>query len=318
MAVAQRLNWDTSQIDGYSSLCVKAIDQAGNIGISQAISIRLKNDSALPIVQLRDIDRPVRGEIAIYGTAKMRSNQEKGLKSASVEFRPAIGNIDWQLIYQSQLQFNNEEIFRWNTSEIDDGKYLVRLTAIDHNEYRSKSEIEISLDNAAPTVVIDSPKTGDVLRTDIIPIIGTINDPNFDNYVLEHLGPDDAWIEISRSSVPIVSGKLGYWNAVQLIAGRYQIRVIAVDQAGNFTQTIPPIEIVLDDKRAIATLTRPESNTYANRSVQIYGIAADENFDRYMLDFRSIGSTSQWHPIAVTRPNELKEEGSWPIGNCPH
>ena len=58
--------------------------------------------------------------------------------------------------------------------------------------------------------------------------------------------------------MPIVSGKLGYWNAVQLIAGRYQIRVIAVDQAGNFTQTIPSIEIVLDDKRAIATLTRPE------------------------------------------------------------
>ena len=102
------------------------------------------------------------------------------------------------------------------------------MTTIDHNEYRSKSEIEIPLDNAAPTVVIDSPKTGDVLRTDIIPIIGTINDPNFDNYVLEHLGPDDAWIEISRSSVPIVSGKLGDWNAVQLIAGRYQIRVIAV------------------------------------------------------------------------------------------
>ena len=125
LSVAQRLNWDTSQIDGYSSLRVKAIDRAGNIGISQAISIRLKNDSALPIVQLRDIDRPVRGEIAIYGTAKMRSNQEKGLKSASVEFRPAVGNVDWQLIYQSQLQFNNEEIFLWNTSEIDDGKYLV-------------------------------------------------------------------------------------------------------------------------------------------------------------------------------------------------
>ena len=131
----------------------------------------------------------------------------------------------------------------------------------------------------------------------------------FDNYVLEHLGPDDAWIEISRSSVPTVSGKLGDWNAVQLIAGRYQIRVIAVDQAGNFTQTIPPIEIVLDDTKATATLTKPESNTYVNRSVQIYGIATDENFDRYILDFRSIGLKNQWHSIAVTQLGERKEEG---------
>ena len=309
LAVSQRLNWDTSQIDGYSSLRVKAMDRAGNIGISQTVSIRLKNDLALPIVRLRDINRPVRGEIAIYGTVKIRPNQKTELKIASVEFRPVVGNIDWQLIYQSQLQFNNEEICRWNTSEIDGGRYLVRLVAVDHNQYRSESEIEISLDNVAPTVIIDSPRTGEVLRTGIIPIIGTIDDLNFDNYVLEYLDPNDAWIKISRSTDPFVSRKLGAWDAIQLPAGRYQIRAIAFDQAGNFTQTMPSIEIVLDDTIAIATLTKPKSNTYVNRSVQIYGIAADENFDRYTLAFRAVGLKNQWYPIAVTQSGELKEEG---------
>lgn len=306
--VSPRLNWDTSQIDGYSSLRAKSTDQAGNIGVSQTISIRLKNDSALPIAQLRDINQPVRGEVGIYGTAKIRLSQKTGLKSTSVEFRPVEGNINWQLIYQSQLQFNSEEIFRWDTSEIHNGRYFLRLVVVDHSEYRSISEIEISLDNVAPTVVIDSPKTGNVLRADIIPIIGTINDLNFDTYVLEYLAPNDVWVEISRSAEPLVSSKLGDWNAAQLIAGEYQIRATAFDQAGNFAQTIPPIEIVLDDTQATATLTKPESNTYINRSVQVYGIATDENFDRYILDFRSIGLENQWHSITVAQLGGLKEE----------
>ncbi|MCS5609678.1 MAG: hypothetical protein NZ961_04655, partial [Candidatus Poribacteria bacterium] len=149
---------------------------------------------------------------------------------------------------------------------------------------------------------------GNVLRADIIPIIGTINDLNFDTYVLEYLAPNDVWVEISRSAEPLVSSKLGDWNAAQLIAGEYQIRATAFDQAGNFAQTIPPIEIVLDDTKATATLTKPESNTYIHRSVQIYGIATDENFDRYILDFRSIGLENQWHSITVAQLGGLKEE----------
>lgn len=307
-AVSKRLSWNTSQIDGYSSLRAKATDQAGNIGISQTVSIRLKNDSALPIAQLRKINRPVSGEVAIYGTAKMRPNKKTGLKDTLVEFRPTTGDTNWQVIYQSQLQFDDEQIFRWNTSEIPDGKYLLRLIAMDYNEYESKNEIEISLDNISPTVIIDSPKTGDVLRTDVIPIIGTMNDLNFDIYILEYLAPNGAWAEISKSVESLVSSKLGNWNATQLIAGRYQIRATAFDQAGNFTQTTPPIEIVLDDTRATATLTKPEPNTYINHSVQIYGIATDENFDRYTLDFRTMSSKNQWHLIDTQR-DELKGEG---------
>ncbi|HEY80988.1 MAG TPA: hypothetical protein EYP25_09120 [Anaerolineae bacterium] len=90
---------------------------------------------------------------------------------------------------------------------------------------------------ACPTagVVITSLGVGQTL-TGPVQIIGTANIPNFQFYKLEWssaAAPED-WHWFAGAETPVVNGVLGSFNPALVPPGSYNIRLVVVDNTGNF------------------------------------------------------------------------------------
>jgi hypothetical protein len=83
--------------------------------------------------------------------------------------------------------------------------------------------------------VITAPGVGEVLSGPVA-IFGTASIDNFQFYKLEYGAGDNqaVWSYFGGGDAPVVNGRLGTLNV--LPPGAYSIRVVAVDQSGNFPQ----------------------------------------------------------------------------------
>jgi hypothetical protein len=81
--------------------------------------------------------------------------------------------------------------------------------------------------------VISAPGVGEVFSGPVA-ILGTATTDNFQFYKLEYGAGDNpaVWSYFGGGDAPVVNGRLGTLNV--LPPGTYSIRVVAVDQSGNF------------------------------------------------------------------------------------
>ncbi len=90
---------------------------------------------------------------------------------------------------------------------------------------------------ACPTagVVITSPGVNQTL-TGPVQITGTANIPNFQFYKLEwsSVGAPEEWHWFAGAEAPVVNGVLGTFNPALVPPGAYNIRLVVVDNTGNF------------------------------------------------------------------------------------
>ncbi len=92
---------------------------------------------------------------------------------------------------------------------------------------------------ACPTagVVITSPGSGQAL-TGPVSITGTANIPDFQFYKLEwsSAGAPDDWHWFAGAETPVNNGVLGVFDPALVPPGAYNIRLVVVDQTGNYPQ----------------------------------------------------------------------------------
>ena len=307
-----QVNWDTSTVDGVVQLRSTVEDAAGNIGISQIIPLVLSNESAKPFVEIQQpsSDQPIRGAVSIIGTVNVGTAPNALIENFTLEFRPAEGPAGWITIQTGRFSIPNAVIARWETAEISDGVYLLRLTATDNNGYKSTFEMRVTLDNTPPEAVISAPQNDAVLKNENIVVSGTATDVHFSHYELEFLGPQPSR-KIVRNT-PVVDGQLG--NQATLPGGEYTFQLTVFDRTG--LSSYVKIGVTLDDADVIANITSPESNQFVSERVQIVGTVkdVDGNFDRYSLSIRPLGVNTELGTIDVfdpTQPKDNVELGIW-------
>jgi tetratricopeptide (TPR) repeat protein len=90
-------------------------------------------------------------------------------------------------------------------------------------------------------IAITSPQAEAVLEGKV-EVWGTADlAEGFEYYKLEYRLADGEWIVIGDlHEEPVVDGLLGVWDASSLAPGRYQLRLVVVDNTGNF---LPPHEL---------------------------------------------------------------------------
>jgi len=89
---------------------------------------------------------------------------------------------------------------------------------------------------ADPNSAITSPGVGQVVNG-VIGVTGTANNPTFQYYKLEYAPGVDAtggFVYFSGQDTPVAGGLLGSFNSTALPNGDYTLRVVVVDQTGNF------------------------------------------------------------------------------------
>jgi hypothetical protein len=99
---------------------------------------------------------------------------------------------------------------------------------------------------ANPNVRLTSPGVGQAVQGNV-PVRGTANDANFQYYKIE-AGPganpaDNQWTVVGQLHyAPVVNGQLETFNSGAYPPGMYTLRLVVVDQTGNFP---PPCQVTV-------------------------------------------------------------------------
>lgn len=288
--------WDTSSLDGKIFVRVGAQDTAGNTSRSETISYRLDNVEARPIVSIIEPEggtTPVSRELNIIGTVHVGIAEDATIEEVLLEYRNLSENdTEWNEIPSLAARgrhFNEEEIARWNTEEVPDGEYQLRLIAIDSHGYKSETVHKLILDNTHPEASITSPQDGVVLPAGNIDVTGTAADKNFLQYELQSLHDENEEV-IRTVSTSVENGSLGRWNATNL-EGECTLRLTVRDEAGLASSV--EVIVILDASEVTARINSPTAGEFVEEIVQISGTVQDANFSHFELSFRPSDAESR-------------------------
>ena len=290
------VSWDTSSLDGQIYVRAGAQDIAGNTSRSETVSYRLDNAAARPIVS---IIKPVGGttpvsrELNIIGSVNVGIAEDAIIEAVLLEYRILSDNDTvWNEIPSLAgrgRHFNEEEIARWNTEEVPDGEYQLRLIAIDSYGYESETIRTLILDNTHPKASITLPQDGDVLPAGNIDVTGIAADKHLLRFELQVLHDEDEEV-IRTVSTSVEDGLLGQWNATNL-EGEYTLRLTVRDEAG--LKSSVEVNVTLDANEVTARINSPKAGEFVEETVQITGTVQDENFSHFELSFRPSDAQSR-------------------------
>ena len=315
LSIVKQIPWNTSTVYGHVMLRAGVEDAAGNEGVSEPVPIYLNNEGAKPVVEIHQPDgtNPIAREVTITGTVDVGTAPNTLIENIRLEYRHQDDLHGWKTLRSGRLTLNSEEITRWDTTSLTDGKFLLRLTSTDSNGYSSIFERSVILDNTLPTGIIESPEDEVVLKAASINVIGTAIDEHFKSFELEYSGTGETWIPISTSTTSVQSGRLGTWNAADLAGDTYRLRLTVSDKADGKTTT--EVSVVLDDSDVIARIASPEQYEFVSDTVRVMGTANDENFSHYHLEYRLANQNGEWQAIPdVFSPDQPKDNeplGDW-------
>ena len=288
--------WDTSSLDGKVYVRASAQDLPGNAGKSETVFYELDNKEARPTVSIIKPEEGrtlVAGELDIIATVSVGIADEAAIEEVLLEYRNlSENNTEWTeipILAAHGRYFNAEEIARWDTEEVPDGEYQLRLTAVDSHGYKSKTERELILDNTYPIVSITSPQDGAVIPAENIDVTGIAADKHFLQYELQVLRDgNEEVIRVAGRSVE--NGLLGQWNAANL-EGEFTLRLIVRDDAG--LESSVEVRIILDASEVIAEISSPKPNQFVDNTVQVSGTVQDTNFSHFELSYRPSDAESR-------------------------
>jgi hypothetical protein len=176
----------------------------GRIDVEAAINVT----TSPPIAQLKEFSYEATGTIQIYGTA---TNTTSSFESYSLYYGEGYRPSSWNLICSSSNPVIDGLLCSFDTFQIKDGEYLIKLEVKDNLGRLSIDTNLIYVNNAE----ITSPLNNDIYRAgDAVEIKGKVISSILQNYSLEYgLGatPTD-WILITSSTNRVTDGILGIWD----------------------------------------------------------------------------------------------------------
>jgi len=143
----------------------------------------------------------------------------------------------WHTIATSTINIENGTLATWNTTNIEDGTYTLRLVAKDKLDQSSTYTVTINLDNTLPFAQITFP-TPNLKYKGTLNITGSCFDKNLVEYCVGYgKGITPAtFTTIATSTISIINGTLATLNTNEIAEGTYTIHLQAKDKAKNISQ----------------------------------------------------------------------------------
>lgn len=205
---AQTYLWNTgAYADGQYTITVTAYDKAGNLAVA-GVTVTVDNTS--PIAEIRE---PAEGlhirescTITVYGY--------------DVHINAIELYIDGDLV--KAWPVHGVHAYAWDTSGVADGNRLIKLVVRDRAGNVVEKALAVTVDNTPPKAFITAPvDAAEVLGKVIIRF--NVSDSSLEK-VLLYIG--NAVFDVTGTS-------LYEWDTTRVGDGRYTIKIIAIDKAGN-------------------------------------------------------------------------------------
>ena len=294
----QAASWNTTaQADGQYDLRVLTTDNAGNSFTSATITVRVDNTNPTGSVTSPVGGADVRGTITLTGS----SADAGGSGVATVQFqRSPIGAGTW-----------TNQAASWNTTAQADGQYDLRVLTTDNagNSFTSTT-ITIRVDNTAPTATMGNPGA-DLGGT--VTLTSTTNDGGS--------GLASVTYQLSPANANTWTNQAASWDTTSSPDGLYDLRVIAVDNAGNSTTSAVVEDRRVDNNPPAIEITAPVGIVNASAADPFTVTASSGDADLTQVEFfecptpacgsqTSIG-TDTTAPYSVSRA--IPADGSWTL-----
>jgi Tol biopolymer transport system component len=172
---------------------VEAVDLIGNVSIPSGISEKIISDPDAPEVMIHSpkSNSTIRDDVAIS-----ISVYDANLLSARLEYGSSSFPLSWELLAGPFYKpIDRERILLWDTSGLD-GRYVIRLTAIDKAGNESKVETLVDIDSHPP-ISISSGGTEQLTPSEVDWTDGMPSwSPNGDKIVFysDEGGAEDLWV----------------------------------------------------------------------------------------------------------------------------
>jgi len=295
--------------DGPHRVVVDAIDYEGDYmgNIGKAIQNFLI-DTSLPTTIITEPYEGayVKETIDIVGTAN-----DTNFKNYTIEWKNT--SVDWTEIQNSPVFVSDGTLATWDTTTMEDGNYLIRLTVRDNASNFNITSVNVTIDNTPPNVIINSPANNSIVNSTNITILGNVTDDFgikcfFLRYECQGRGGVGG-----VCGVPPYPTNITINQIVSLCEGWNLLSFDYIDVAGNFgnasivltLDTTPPtiISVTLNDN-VVQTGAPIEVNVSANDDKGIASVTAD-GIPLTLIEGNYVGTiTAGTSPVAVIVTDE--------------
>lgn len=221
--------WDTTGLgEGWYALRLTVSSLCG----ADATDIRIvRLDKSFDSLEIREPD-PL--EVVGRGVCPDGTAWDQCFDHYVVGYRPIGGVFQHVDLMNPTYQDSviNDPLAAWNSSLVPDGAYELQVMGTTVCGRQDQANVQVIVDNTAPTAVITSPTECQCIAGGLRPIFGTAADSHLAHWTLQYTGgPHHGWVDINHGSLSAFNTVLGYWDTSGLPPCDYTLRLIATDDA---------------------------------------------------------------------------------------
>ncbi|WP_162605085.1 Ig-like domain-containing protein [Geomonas oryzae] len=217
-------SWNTQSIaNGVYNVTAKAYDSAGNVGLSQVVTVNVSNDVTAPVVTLTS---PAGGS-TVSGTVSLTASATDNVGVSKVEF------------YQNNALIGTSSTapysLSWNTALVANGTYTITAKAYDAaGNVGASQSASVTVSNAASDTIAPSAWLTSPANNSIVSGTVTISGGGKDNVGITRMEfYQNGKLMGSDSTAPYSYS----WNTTAYPDGSYILTAKAYDAAGNVGQS---------------------------------------------------------------------------------
>jgi len=234
-------------MNGSCKLILTAEDRSGNMYTTNRTFVI---DNNAPYIS---VEAPTENSI-LSGTVNISGSIiDSNLQTAQVSYRK-VNTVNSVLIEEITQNVYSSQIAALQTEDLDDGRYIISINAVDKISNQTKKELIVSTDNHAPDVDIQIPGEGGQY-SGTLTVRGTISDPFLSTIEiqLKH-SYENLYTTIFTGTESFVSEDIFSFDT-RNYNGDVQLKIIAKDVLGRETIKInnfkldnaPPVITIIDD-----------------------------------------------------------------------
>jgi hypothetical protein len=207
---------------------ITGTDAAGNT-VTQAITFGADATAPTGSVTAPAASANVRGSVSVTSNS---ADASSGVASARFQRSPA-GAGTWTDIATTT---SSPYTVGWDTTAVTDGLYDLRVITTDNvgNTSTSTTITNVRVDNTAPAAVVTAPASNAFVSGSTVSLTATSTDGGSGvNNVQFQISPSGAGTWTNVGAADTTSPYAATWNTTTSADGRYDLRAVATDNAGN-------------------------------------------------------------------------------------
>lgn len=288
-------NWQGSSVECDPNLCF--IDPCDEDVLAPTAMLDLGDFQCVPFAE----------PTPIVGTA---TDPEGNLQSWVLQER-GMGADPWAVVASGSTPIVSGVLAQWSPAA--PGYRMLRLIVADACGHAS-GDVRLMYADQGPRATINYLTDGTVIGGSAVCVDGLVSHGVCAiEWLLEYLPTGGSWTYLADGANAVYNLPLTHWDTTSVPDGLYDIRVSASSIGGVDSQTV---RVIVDNTAPTAVLDEPNSCAWVNGEVEIHGLVADDNMERWDIQWTG-GPSNTWNTIASGTQSDSGLLATWDVSNLP-